>query len=99
MLKTERARQAVDLGRQVVGYDLMTASYWMDLRKIQNPARGFGQGPTAAWTAFRQVVPFQRPMGQRQAEPLGVVAHRFVRETPASTFHPSGDTPPSDWKP
>jgi histidine ammonia-lyase len=99
VLKTVRARQAVDLAMQVIAYDLLTASYWMDVRKLQNPARNFGQGPAAAWAAFRQVVPFQQAVSDRQAEPLGVVAHRFVRDNPPSTFTPSGVTPSPDWRP
>ena len=35
----------------------LTATLWLDVRKAQDPSRNFGDGPTAAWTAFRKIVP------------------------------------------
>jgi len=42
----------------------------MDVRKAQDPKRGFGTAPTAAWSAFRQRVP------------LGQGAARGIRNQP-----------------
>ncbi len=44
----------------LLGEDLLTATFWMDVRRAQSPGRDFGRAPTAAWTAFRQAVPWQR---------------------------------------
>jgi hypothetical protein len=52
---TADAQQVVDLTLQLLGYDLWNATYWMDVRKAQDPSRSFGPVPTAAWTAFRRI--------------------------------------------
>ena len=96
VLKTVKAREAVDMAMQMLGFDVLTGAYWMDVRRLQNPARRFGAAPAAAWTALRQVVPFQQPPGDRQPEPIGVVAYRFVQDNPASAFYAGGPPPPGD---
>lgn len=93
-LKVQRARKAVDLTLHLVGQDLLTGTYWLDVRKIQDPSRNFGPGPTAAWTAFRNAIPWQAPPASRPDEPLGHVAYRFLKETPASAFFPEGPAVP-----
>lgn len=66
-LKTQRARQAVDLSFHLLAQDLLTASYWMEVRKAQQPERKFGEAPAAALAALRQVIPW-RQAAQRTAE-------------------------------
>ena len=45
------------------GQDLLTATQWMNIRQIQGQTlglkRSFGAAPTAAWEAFRLVMPWQ----------------------------------------
>ena len=98
-LKAQRARQAVDLTLHLIGQDLVNGSYWLDVRRAQDPARAFGTTPTAVWTAFRKVVPWQMNIADRPAEPIGETAYRFMRDTPAAGFYagrlvvPSGEVP------
>ena len=53
-LKAVRGRQVVDLTMQLLAYDLLTATYWLDVRKAEDPKRNFAPAPTAAWVAFRK---------------------------------------------
>ena len=89
VLKVQRSRAAVDATLRLLGLDLMTATYWMDLRAIQSPARKFGTGPTAAWQAFRKVVPWQMPSDQRPRSPESGLGYAFVASNPVSVFYPA----------
>ena len=51
-------------------------------------ARSFGAGPTAAWQAFRQVVPWQMNPADRPPVPPGHLALDFLSERSAAEFHP-----------
>jgi histidine ammonia-lyase len=84
-LKTQRARQAVETTFELLGFDLIEASLWMDARKTQDPARAFGAAPTAAWNAFRQRVPLRQDAAPAQSTSL--VASQFLKTTPASTYY------------
>ena len=95
-LKATRARQAVDFLNQLIGEDLLTGCYWLDLRRLQDPGRTFGPGPAAAWTVFRQAVPWTVAAGLRGDTPAATIAAQFVRTTEAaslwaSTLWPSND--------
>src|SRR5579862_2363204 len=68
-LKAVRARQVVDLTTQLLAYDLLTASYWLDVRKAEDPKRDFAPAPTAAWNAFRKVLPWQQEIDSRPDVP------------------------------
>jgi histidine ammonia-lyase len=94
-LKVTRAAQAVDLTLDLLGTDLLTATFWMDVRKAQAPGRHFGLPPDAAWAAFRKVVPFQLDEATRPRIPLGEVATGFLKDTSAQSFYPSGQAPPT----
>jgi histidine ammonia-lyase len=85
----------VDLTLDLLGTDLLTATFWMDVRKAQDPTRYFGQSPDSAWTAFRKVVPFQLGEATRPQKPLGEVATGFLKDTSALSFYPSGQAPPA----
>jgi histidine ammonia-lyase len=93
-LKAVHGRQVVDLTMQLLGYDLLTATYWLDVRKAQDPARDFAPAPTAAWVAFRKVLPWQEEVDSRPDVPYGAVAYNFLKQTPASMFYPGGPAMP-----
>ena len=93
-LKGSRGQQVVDLTLQLLGYDLWNATYWMDVRKAQDPSRSFGPVPTNTWTAFRQILPWQQDPESRPQVPYGIVAYKFLKSTPATDFYPAGPAMP-----
>jgi histidine ammonia-lyase len=94
-LKGSRGQQVVDLTMQLLGYDFWNATYWMDVRKAQDPSRSFGPVPTAAWTAFRRILPWQQDPDMRPEIPYGIVAYNFLKSTPVATFFPAGPAMPA----
>jgi histidine ammonia-lyase len=94
-LKGSRGQQVVDLTMQLLGYDFWNATYWMDVRKAQDPSRSFGPVPTAAWTAFRRILPWQQDPDTRPEIPYGIVAYNFLKSTPVATFFPAGPAMPT----
>jgi histidine ammonia-lyase len=93
-LKGTHAREVVDLTMKLLAYDLLTATYWMDVRKVQDPTRGFGQAPTAVWTAFRKTLPWQQDPMLRPQIPYAIVAYDFLESTRATTFYSGGPAIP-----
>ncbi|HWD73766.1 MAG TPA: aromatic amino acid ammonia-lyase [Solirubrobacteraceae bacterium] len=100
--KVARARLVVDDLSQLLGQDMMTATYWMDTRQLQGEAlaatpgsgvtgpRNMGTAATAAWKAFRQVVPWQvLPPNTRPNVPPGELAYAFMQANPATCFFPN----------
>jgi histidine ammonia-lyase len=84
-VKVQRARQAVATTFDLLGFDLLEGSLWLDARRRQNPHREFGPAATAAWTAFRRVIPLSpEAAGPR---PLSTQTGDFLRTTPASQFY------------
>jgi histidine ammonia-lyase len=87
-IKVAKARLAVDDTMFLLGQELLTTSYWLNLREIQgqqlNLPRPFGAAATAAWNAFRQVVPWQMDPTQRPNVPPGQLAYSFLVGNPAS---------------
>jgi histidine ammonia-lyase len=94
-LKTSRGRQAVDLTLRLLAEDLMTGAYWMDVRKAQDPNREFGPGATAAWAAFRQVMPFFQPDSERPDRPFTLVALDFLKGNAPEQFFAGGPAMPA----
>lgn len=94
-LKVTRARHAVDLTMLLLGQDLQTASNWLDIRKVESPARDFGPAVTAAWTGFRKTFPFQRAPDVLPEASIGAAAHSFLTANPAAAFYPSATDLPS----
>jgi histidine ammonia-lyase len=94
-LKAARGRQVVDLSMQLLAYDLLTATYWLDVRKAQDPKRHFAPAPTAAWIAFRKALPWQQDVDSRPDLPYGAVAYDFLKRTPALTFYADGPAMPA----
>jgi histidine ammonia-lyase len=97
-IKVAKARLAVDDTMFLLGQELLTTSYWLNVRQIQgqqlNLPRPFGAAPTAAWNAFRQVVPWQMDPTQRPNVPAGQLAYAFLVANPASLFFPPAAADP-----
>jgi histidine ammonia-lyase len=94
-LKANRVHQVVDLTRQLLAYDLLTATYWLDVRHAENPMRTFGSPATAAWTALRKEIPWQQEVDSRPDVPYSATAYEFLKRTPASVFYPAGPAMPT----
>jgi histidine ammonia-lyase len=98
-IKVAKARLAVDDTFYLLAEDLLNASYWLDVRRAQGAKlglpRSFGAAPTAAWTAFRSVVPWQ---GSPETRPLDIpathLAYAFLQANPATAFYPPAARPP-----
>jgi histidine ammonia-lyase len=86
-LKVTRARTAVDDTVELLAEDLLTGTYWLDLRKTQNPARAFGASPTAVWTAFRATLPFNGVGAASATQPIHEIAATFIRSHAAANFY------------
>ena len=86
-IKVQRARQVVDTTFDLLGFDLLEGSLWMDVRKKQDPHRSFGEPATAAWTAFRRAVPLTRTADPSLSKPIATVVGDFVKSTAASSFY------------
>ncbi len=84
----ERAYQ--ELGATVIklAVDLREAAKMMDQRLAENTGRTFGAAPTAAWTAFRKVVPAQTNDGAAQ-----LAAEQFILNNAPATFYPKSEPP------
>ncbi|SED43820.1 aromatic amino acid ammonia-lyase [Rhodobacter sp. 24-YEA-8] len=94
-LKGQTARKAVDVLSHLVAQDLMTASYWMDIRRLQDPSRKFGEAPTAALAALRNAVPWEMAPADRPYRNQGQIIYDFMWETPAATFYSGGPEEPA----
>jgi histidine ammonia-lyase len=86
-LKVMRARQAVDDTIELLAEDLLTGTYWLDLRKSQEPRLQFGTSPTAVWTAFRAILSFDGTSSAALTQPIHEVATAFIRANPAANFY------------
>jgi histidine ammonia-lyase len=86
-LKVWRARAAVDDTIELLAEDLLTGTYWLDLRKSQNPTRAFGSSPTAVWTAFRATLPFDGTGPASATRPIHEIAATFIRSNAAANFY------------
>jgi histidine ammonia-lyase len=86
-LKVTRARAAVEDTFELLAEDLLTGTYWLDLRKSQNPARAFGASPTAVWTAFRATLPLDGIGPSSATQPIHEIAAAFIRSHAAASFY------------
>ena len=93
-IKAYRARQAVSTTFDLLAHDLLTATLWLDVRKAQDPSRNFGDGPTAAWTAFRKIVPLLPVLDGVPTQARSMTAAGFLKSTPAATFYRGGEPMP-----
>jgi hypothetical protein len=60
------------------------------VRKAQDSSREFGPAPTAAWTAFRKVMPLQSDPNAPPQAPgaAGLITLKFLKDNPAWNFSP-----------
>jgi len=91
-IKVQKARQIVATTLDLLGFDLIEGSLWLDVRKAQDPAREFGLAPTAAWRAFRAQVPLSQDTGSNDLRSASALAAEFLRKTPATGFLPADAT-------
>jgi histidine ammonia-lyase len=94
-LKVTRARAAVDDTIELLAEDLLTGTYWLDLRKAQNPSRAFGASPTALWSAFRAALPFNGVGPHSATQPIHEIAASFIRSNEAQTFYENNAREPA----
>lgn len=88
VLKVTLARRTVDDTLLLLGEDLLTATFWLDIRQAQSPGRDFGRVPTAAWNSFRLAVPWQQKPQARPPQPVADIVHTFLTTHPAAEFYP-----------
>ena len=98
-LKVTRARAAVEDTVDLLAEDLLTGTYWLDLRKAQNPARAFGASPTAVWTAFRAALPFNGVGTTSASQPVHDIAASFIRSHAAIGFYQDNAREPAAARP
>jgi histidine ammonia-lyase len=87
-LKVLHARQAVDTTLDLLALDLIEASFWMDVRRLQTPGRDFGPGPTAVWTAFRKQSPLRGDPNAPVTPSTEAIASAFVHGTDPTALYP-----------
>ena len=90
LLKAIRAQTAVDDTFRLLATDLLTGTRWLDVRKTQDAKRAFGPGPTAAWVAFRRVMPLNADPAAPMPEPgaVGITTLTFLKNNPAWKYFP-----------
>jgi histidine ammonia-lyase len=93
LIKVQRARQTVATTMDLLAYDLLEASLWMDVRKAQDPRRSFGQAPTAAWNALRKKAPLIAVPDETTGDSDATIAASFVRDTDPAGFYSSALPP------
>jgi histidine ammonia-lyase len=84
--RVARARLAVDNALRLIGQEMLSSSYWMEVRKAQNPARSFGVAPANALAGLRAVIPWQLAADQRPELPAGELVYSFMQANPAAAF-------------
>jgi histidine ammonia-lyase len=87
LIKVQHARQAVATTMDLLGHDLLEASFWMDVRKTQNPQRSFGPAPTAVWSALRKEIPLRPDPNNPATKSSEMLAAAFVHNTDPATFY------------
>ena len=85
-IKAQRAMAAIDGTFRLLADDLINGARWLDVRKMQDPSRNFGPGPTAAWRAFRKVAPLQPNAGAALGHSTASIAFNFLKTNSASNF-------------
>jgi histidine ammonia-lyase len=93
-LKVTRARAVVENTVELLAEDLLTGTYWLDMRKSQDAKRSFGAAPTAVWTAFRATLPFNGVGPESATRPIHEIAATFLRSNPAASFYKDNSREP-----
>jgi histidine ammonia-lyase len=71
----------------LLGHDLLEASFWMDVRKTQNPQRSFGLAPAAVWSALRKEIPLRPDPDRVATKSDAMLAAAFVHNTDPAAFY------------
>ncbi len=79
-----RARQAVDIALRIIAQEMLSASYWVEVRRAQNPARSFGRVAEDALAGLRTVLPWQAD--ERPSIPVGEIVYAFMLSNPAANY-------------
>ncbi len=82
--RVQRARRAVDIALRLIAQEMMSASYWVEVRRAQNSARSFGRVVEDALAGLRTVLPWQAD--ERPQIPAGEIVYTFMLNTPAADF-------------
>ncbi len=85
-IKVTLSRAVLDNTFYLLGEDLLNATYWLEVRRAQDPTRSFGVGAQAAWDAFRRVVPWQADPAGRPNVPPVHLAYGFMLANDAAPF-------------
>jgi len=86
LIKVQHAGQAVGTTLDLLALDLLEGAYWLDVRKVQNPQRTFGQAPTALWQALRKEVPLRADSQKPATRSEDARAAEFVHATDPAVF-------------
>jgi histidine ammonia-lyase len=86
-LKALRARAVIADTIDLLAEDLLTGTYWLDLRKSQAPRIRFGESTDLLWQEFRGVLPFDGVQHGSVPVPIHEVAAQFIRSHAASRFY------------
>jgi histidine ammonia-lyase len=86
-LKVVRARAVIADTIDLLAEDLLTGTYWLDLRTSQSPKIRFGESTDSLWREFRAVLPFDGVQHTAVPVPIHEVAAQFIRGNAASRFY------------
>ncbi len=92
-LKVVRARTVVEDTIDLLAEDLLTGTYWLDLRKAENSSRNFGPAATAVWAAFRTALPIDTDAAKDRDLTAHERAAAFIRDHAAAGFYPMSPGP------
>ena len=79
-----RAREAVDIALRLVAHEMLSASYWVEVRKAENPERSFGRVAEDAMAGLRTVLQWQAD--QRPPIPAGEIVYSYMLNNPAANY-------------
>ncbi len=94
-IKVEHVQQAVAVTFDLLSFDLMRGTLWMDVRKTQNAHRAFGPGATAVWTALRKELPLSNDPSQQPERSDAARAGEFIRNTDPDSLFKDGIPAPT----
>jgi histidine ammonia-lyase len=84
-LKVTRARALVSNTISLLAEDVLTGTYWLDLRGSRKSGLGYGESVSAAWKDFRAALPVTGP--KEDTMPIHEIAENFLRSHPASLYY------------
>jgi len=93
-LKVTRARAVVADSIDLLAEDLLTGTFWLDLRRHQDPARSFGAVVDGLLTKFREALPLEADPATLPGGSIHAAAAGFIRAHPAAGFYRDAHPPP-----